>query len=110
MRVARGGRARAASRGGRGEGPTSDVMTPMKTLAGLHEDRFVLRLEDDDLAEAKRLGAKDFESIARGTGPRPSLGSRAAGRGMRPARRGGRTSPPSAAPAGRKRRTPCARS
>ena len=32
-------------------------------FAGLHEDRFVLRLGDDDLAEAKRLGAKDFEPM-----------------------------------------------
>jgi len=32
-------------------------------FAGLHEDRFVLRLGDDDLAEAKRLGARDFEPM-----------------------------------------------
>jgi len=32
-------------------------------FAGLHEDRFVLRLGDDDLAEAKRLGAQDFEPM-----------------------------------------------
>ena len=32
-------------------------------FAGLHEDRFVLRLGDEDLAAAKRLGAKDFEPM-----------------------------------------------
>ncbi|TMA63683.1 MAG: TfoX/Sxy family protein [Deltaproteobacteria bacterium] len=32
-------------------------------FAGLHEDRFVLRLGDEDLADAKRLGAKDFEPM-----------------------------------------------
>src|SRR5207237_9424032 len=37
-------------------------------FAGLHEDRFVLRLGDEDLADAKRLGAKDFEPM-----PRPAL-------------------------------------
>src|SRR5438128_536165 len=32
-------------------------------FAGLHESRFVLRLDDEALAEAKRLGAKDFEPM-----------------------------------------------
>ena len=32
-------------------------------FAGLHEDRFVLRLDDDGLAEAKKLGATDFEPM-----------------------------------------------
>jgi len=32
-------------------------------FAGLHEDRFVLRLGDDALVEAKQLGATDFEPM-----------------------------------------------
>ena len=32
-------------------------------FAGLHEDNFVLRLDDAGLEEAKRLGASDFEPM-----------------------------------------------
>ena len=32
-------------------------------FAGLHEDRFVLRLDEAGCAEAKRLGATDFEPM-----------------------------------------------
>jgi TfoX/Sxy family transcriptional regulator of competence genes len=33
-------------------------------VAGLHEDRLVMRLDDDTAAEAKRRGASDFEPMA----------------------------------------------
>jgi len=33
-------------------------------FAGLHEDRLVLRLGDDALAEAKQRGAQDFEPMS----------------------------------------------
>jgi TfoX/Sxy family transcriptional regulator of competence genes len=33
-------------------------------FAGLHEDHFVLRLGEENVAEAKRAGAQDFEPVS----------------------------------------------